>query len=53
MALTAAERAKRYREKLKQNHDVGRLKQNRKKHSDLTEEDKECRRKQWREERKK
>lgn len=62
MALTAAERAKRYREKLKQNPEkfeeqrkkhLERLKKSRKTISELTQEDKECRRKQWREEKKK
>lgn len=62
MALTAAERAKKYREKLKQNPEkfeeqrqkqLNRLKKNRKRINDLTEEEKGHRRKQWREEKKK
>lgn len=62
MALTAAERAKRYREKLKQNPEkfevqrqkqLARLKKNRKKITDLTEEEKLKQRKLWRDEKKK
>ncbi|XP_022818628.1 zinc finger BED domain-containing protein 4-like [Spodoptera litura] len=61
MALTAADRAKRYREKLKQNPEkfeeqrkkqLERLKKSRKKISELTE-DKKFERKQWREEKRK
>lgn len=62
MALTAAERAKRYREKLRQNPEknevqrqkqLARLKKNRKKITDLTEEEKLKQRKLWRDEKKK
>ncbi|PZC75021.1 hypothetical protein B5X24_HaOG206846 [Helicoverpa armigera] len=62
MALTAAERAKRYREKLKLNAEkfevqrqkqLARLKRNRKKVADLTEEEKTKQRKIWRDEKRK